>query len=285
MYKVLSLPNLLRALAAFCLSLLCIGVIAQEKQGWLLIDNFEGKAAIEAWQKADTRNETDPFVPKPQLTELRVDVDGNQYLIKKPAADGIVGNRKALTFKPLPQSIPVGEIFTVYSRFQVESFPNNHVFGLSNLDAKGIIENDYNALEPSIRITDKAESNGYKNDGTLMVKVGKGYKKAINFKEARIAQALKPGIWYEAWMVVDNKLIKDGGQVYDVYLKGGEFTEQTAVYLRADFRMHREQDLGYFMMNCNTGPKKAPYGNGGIFYDDLYMSAGVNLSNPIDSSQ
>jgi hypothetical protein len=248
---------------------------------WMLIDNFEHPNAIEQWTLLDTKNETQPVIHNPQVTEVRSGSSGNHYLIKKPAAEGIVGNRKALTFRPLPVVVGVGEVYTFYTRFQVESFPNNHIFGLSNLDAKGIAAQDYNAIEPSLRITDKAESNGYKNDGSLMVKLGDGYKKVINFATAEVAQPLQTAVWYEVWYVVNNNRVAEGGQVYDVYLKGGEFEQQTPVYLNADFRMRREKPLTYLLLNCNTGPKHAPYGNGGILYDDFFTSAGKNLSSPI----
>ena len=60
-------------------------------------------------------------------------VSNHGYLLKKPAADGIVGNRKAITYLPLPQPIDVGEIYTFYLRLNVAGFPNNHVFGLSDM--------------------------------------------------------------------------------------------------------------------------------------------------------
>ena len=44
--------------------------------------------------------------------------------------------------------------------------------------------------------------------------------------------------------------------------------------------MKREQPLLSFVANCNTGPAKQPYGNGGLAYDDIYMSNGINLTNP-----
>lgn len=80
---------------------------------------------------------------------------------------------------------------------------------------------------------------------------------------------------------MNNDNIQNDGQSYDVYIQGGEFSEQTLVYKQADFRMKRAKPLIYFLANCNTGPKKKPYGNGGLAYDDIYMSKGINLTNPI----
>lgn len=251
---------------------------------WLLIDNFETNN-LNHWHIVDTQNNTKPFVPKPQVTEIRQE-RGNNYLIKKPAEDGIVGNRKALSFTALPHSVEVGQVATFFLRLQVERFPNNHAFGISNLHPEGIEKQAYNAFEPTLRVTDKYESNGFKNNGALMVKVDsedkyRQYANIQNYENNRSASPLKPGIWYSIWYVVNNAVKEHGGQSYEVYIKGGEFEHQSLVYQKADFRMKREQPLTYFFATTNTGPMKKPYGNGGLLYDDLYMSLGVNLSQPI----
>lgn len=251
---------------------------------WIVIDTFENKD-LTGWTKADTKNNTKPFTENPQISELRSgDFEGsdknNQYMIKKPAKDGLVGNRKALTYKALPVTVNVGEIYTFYSRINVEYFPNNHAFGISNQSPQGIEKLGYDAFEPTLRVTDKAESNGLKNDGALMVKTDGGYSNIQNFAEDRSAKPLTAGEWYEVWYVVNNSVVLDGGQNYDVYVKGGEFAEQTLVFKGAQFRMKRELPLISFLMNCNTGSHKKPYGNGGLRYDDLYMVKGLNLNSP-----
>ncbi len=250
---------------------------------WILIDDFEQKNAIDSWILNDTRNDTQPKIENPQVTEIRVEPDkNNRYLIKKPAADGIVGNRKALSYKKLPLAVQVGETYTFYTRINVEYFPNNHAFGLSDMVPSDIALNDYNAFEPSLRVTDKSESDGTKNNGTLMVKVGKGYSKIVNPETNASASPLQPGTWYELWYVVNNAKRADGGQRYDVYIRGGsEFATQQKVFTAADFRMQREQPLIYFLANCNTGPMDNPYGNGGLWYDDLYMTKGIWLDTPL----
>lgn len=251
---------------------------------WHMIDNFERPDTWEHWSLEDVQNDTDPRIENPQITEIRSENQGaNHYLIKKPAADGIVGNRKALSYKKLPVAVSVGETYTFYARFNVEYFPNNHVFGLSNLSPKEINRQGYNALEPSLRITDKYESDGSKNDGTLMVRKGDDYAKIFNPQKNRDAMPLQTGVWYEVWYVVNNDKATRGGQHYDVYLRGGdEFPRQQKVYAGADFRMKRELPIIYFFANCNTGPVDTPYGNGGVLYDDLYMAEGTVLEAPYD---
>lgn len=246
---------------------------------WLSIDTFESNSLV-AWALRDTKNQTVPKVANPQVTIIEKEPSGNHYLLKKPAADGVVGNRKALSYRKLPAPVMVGETATFYIRVNVEYFPNNHVFGLSNLLPENIDIHDYNAFEPSIRITDKQESNGHRNDGTLMVRVGKDYVKIANQQAQRLALPLQEKQWYELWYVVDNSAHSDGGQRYDLYVRGGEFKTQQLVFQAADFRMQRERPLIYFLANCNTGPADKPYGNGGLRYDDLYMAAGTHLTTP-----
>lgn len=249
---------------------------------WIRIDDFESSDSIESWTLVDTRNDTDPRVENPQITEVRAENDNN-YLLKKPAAEGIIGNRKALSYMKLPVPVKVGETYTFYVRFNVEYFPNNHVFGMSNLEPDGINQYDYDAFESTLRITDKHESDGTKNDGTLMVRKDGGYAKIRNELAGKVSGPLQTDTWYEAWLVADNRKANEGGQKYDVYLRGGdEFPEQLKVYVEADFRMKRELPLIYFLANCNTGPVDNPYGNGGLRYDDIYMAPGVVLTAPID---
>ena len=253
---------------------------------WLLIDNFEPDTALQNWTLFDAQNETDPFIANPQISQIRKE-DGinNRYMLRKPAADGIIGNRKALAWKTLPRPVAVGQTATFYTRINVESFPNNHSFGISNQPADQIGVLAYDAFEPMIRITDKAESNGLKNDGTLMVLIGqKKYSKINNPDTGMAASPLTPNQWYELWYVVDNSIRDDGGQTYKLYVRGGEFTQQTLVYENAKFRIGREQALITFMSICNTGPKRSPYGNGGVRYDDIYMAHGENLNSPLNNN-
>ena len=73
-----------------------------------------------------------------------------------------------------------------------------------------------------------------------------------------------------------------GGQTYDLYVRGGEFAAQQKVFSDAVFRMKREAALKYFITISNTGPHDKPYGNGGVRYDDIYMTLGENFSSPLN---
>lgn len=257
--------------------------LSEAQSGWLLVDDFETGQLLERWTKIDAQNDTDPYVPDPQVSEVRSDPEtGNRFMLRKPAADGVVGNRKAIMFMQLPAMVQVGESYTFYTRINVEYFPNNHSFGLSNVSASDIPDRHYDAFEPMIRVTDKRESDGSRNDGTLMVLNGdKTYSKIINPATGEPANPLQAGEWYELWYVVNNARREAGGQRYDLYARGGEFATQQLVFEGADFRMRRAMPLTIFMMICNTGPHNAPYGNGGVRYDDIYMARGRNLSSPL----
>lgn len=250
---------------------------------WRLVDDFEASMALQHWTNIDALNETNPFIANPQITEIRYEPDANNhYLLRKPAADGITGNRKALSSRALPIPINVGDTYTIYTRINVEYFPNNHSFGLSNILESDIPDQGYEAFEPMIRITNKSESDGLKNDGTLMVMIGdKAYSKINNPETGKAAEPLQTGIWYELWWVVNNAKRSEGGQRYNLYIRGGEFDVQTAVFNGADFRIQREEPLTRFIAITNTGPSDMPYGNGGVKYDDIYMAQGLNLSSPV----
>jgi hypothetical protein len=273
--------NVLMGISVLCL-VLSFSAWSQKPTIWLKVDDFEKPDAIKNWINLDTDNNTKPFIANPQITEIRLEANNNNhFLIKKPAPENVVGNRKAMSILPLPTRVEVGETYTFYTRIKVEYFPNNHSFGLSNLNTTEIEQQNYNAFEPMIRVTDKYESNGDKNDGTLMVMGdNKKYHKIISPKTGLAAQPLSTKHWYELWYVINNAKLADGGQTYDLYVHGGEFSQQQKVFTGAKFRMKREQPLITFMTISNTGSIKKPYGNGGIMYDDIYMSKGLKLSQP-----
>lgn len=256
----------------------------EAQPAWLLVDDFESGPTLNGWMNVDAQNDTSPHVPTPQVSEIRVEPgNGNRYMIRKPAADGVVGNRKAIGIKLLPTTVQVGETYTFYTRVNVEYFPNNHSFGLANVAAADISAYHYDAFEPMIRITDKFESDDYKNDGTITVLRGnnKAYSKINNPETGEHAKPLRTDEWYELWYIVNNAPRDEGGQRYDLYVRGGEFETRQLVFEGADFRMRRTLPLSSFMTICNTGPHDRPYGNGGVRYDDIYMSAGRNLSSPL----
>jgi hypothetical protein len=262
-----------------------IAVADEEQPEWLLVDDFESEQALVNWTNIDVQNETQPHVPDPQITVIRTDRStADRHMLRKPAAEGVVGNRKAIGYLRLPASVAVGETWTLFTRINVESFPNNHSFGLSNVPEADISRLGYDSFEPMIRITDKRESDGFRNDGTLMVLSGdKAYSKIRDPATGKPARPLEPGQWYELWYVVNNAGREAGGQSYDLYMLGGEFSVQTLVFKGAQFRMQRLLPLTLFMAISNTGPREAPYGNGGVRYDDIYMARGRTLSSPLDA--
>ncbi|CAA0082868.1 Uncharacterised protein [Zhongshania aliphaticivorans] len=275
------------AIKVISISVLWLVVLNVKAGDWVLIDDFEASEKFANWSLADPDNQTRPRVERPQVTEIRVEHSSeNHYLIKKPAAEGVVGNRKALSSLALPLPVKVGETYTFYTRINVEYFPNNHSFGLSNKTTAEIVELNYNAFEPMIRITDKAESDGTINSGALMVSKGfKQYAPIVDPTADKNADRMQTDTWYELWYVVNNAPADEGGQRFDLYIRGGEFAQQQKVFSSGDFRMAREEPLISFMAICNTGPVDEPYGNGGVRYDDIYMTVGLVLHAPIDNAQ
>jgi len=63
-----------------------------EAADWKKIDDFESHAPLNDWTMIDTFNQTQPKIDNPQITEIREEANiDNRYLIKKPAADGVLG--------------------------------------------------------------------------------------------------------------------------------------------------------------------------------------------------
>ena len=120
-------PDLTRTVAVVLFLLLSAHSSAKDLSPWIKIDDFESGALSADWILKDTQNDTNPHIEKPQITQVR-HKSSNHFLIKKAAADGITGNRKALTFKRLPEPVAPGAVYTIYLRINVEYFPNNHVF-------------------------------------------------------------------------------------------------------------------------------------------------------------
>jgi hypothetical protein len=275
-------------IACLCLFLLMSCSLSNYPGQWQAVDTFEhvnNSELAPAWFVVDAQNDTQPFVENPQVALLKKDANNSTYYVKKAAQDGIVGNRKALSYIALPTPVALGETYTFYTRIMVEAFPNNHSFGLSNLPPIDIDKQSYNAFEPMLRVTDKAESNGLVNTGALMAiresTNGKAvYADIINPLTNASAMPLQEKTWYQVWYVVNNAALAKGGQRYDIYIQGGEFRQQQKVFAQGEFRMSREKALTHFITISNTGPAKKPYGNGGLAYDDIYMAAGTLLTRP-----
>ena len=86
-----------------------------------------------------------------------------------------------------------------------------------------------------------------------------------------------------SWYTVNNAPRDQGVQRYDLYARGVELATQQRVFEDAGFRIQRESPRRSFMVICNTGPHRAPYGNGRIRYDDIFMAPGSDLTMPLDN--
>ena len=244
---------------------------------WILLDDFQSD--VDDWAFVDLDNQTSPPIPNPQVVELVDEIDGNTYLSRKAAPDGVGGNRRAMAYVPLPFNIPVSGVATLYMQFNAESFPANHVFGVTNRDGPTIESEQYNAFEAILRASDVQTS-----DGTLEVYDASGYEKISNPATNTIANPMATNTWYETWMVINNGGKASGGQTYDVYVRGGpQFPEQTLVYENAGFRNDRENTLTHFLAISNAGADSTTnfYGTGALLWDNLFVFPGEELSAPV----
>ena len=160
--------------------------------------------------------------------------------------------------------------FTVYYEFAVESLSQDTVFGLSALDSSGLVPGlvVYGSYATALRISTL-------NAGLLQIRdeeVGE-YVTVSN-------DAVQSNTWYKVWMVHHNDSDFQGNpdaQTYDVYIEGGEWTEQSLVYEGAWYR-NTEANIRSFQVTQATGASASTlYGNSALFLRNLQIDyGGVN---------
>lgn len=55
-------------------------VAADQSSSWMLVDDFESGSSLKGWTNIDLQNETKPFIPNPQIAEVRAEAGvSNHY--------------------------------------------------------------------------------------------------------------------------------------------------------------------------------------------------------------
>lgn len=86
------------------------------------------------------------------------------------------------------------------------------------------------------------------------------------------------GVWYETWFVLNSTT-----QTYDVYIKGGDWAEQTQIVSGAAFRNQGTDPQNRFYVRMSTGDILNPKSVDKIWLDDLTVdTSGQNLTTPGD---
>jgi len=133
-------------------------------------------------------------------------------------------------------------------------------WGLSNIDEDTILDTRYNAFSAMMRI-EPANLNWELRDGGSYTTIA----------------PLEAGEVYEVWMVVDYTL-----NFMEVYIKGGQYTEQTNIGLVA-FRNNptAEQTVDKMAFGVSSGTIAAPKGVDYMLFDNVAIDeTGQNLTSP-----
>ena len=86
------------------------------------------------------------------------------------------------------------------------------------------------------------------------------------------------GVWYETWFVLNSTT-----QTYDVFIKGGDWANQTQIVSGAAFRKQGTDPQNRFYVRMSTGDITNPKSVDKIWLDDLTVdTSGQNLTTPGD---
>jgi len=92
-----------------------------------------------------------------------------------------------------------------------------------------------------------------------------------------VTDNLPGATWYEIWWIVDTDT-----RTVDVHIKGGDaYPTQTLVADDYGWRNQTVEALDRFLLTSSAGTLVDPKGLDSMLIDDIYMSAGENLSDPM----
>jgi hypothetical protein len=169
------------------------------------------------------------------------------------------GSESALTARlPIPE-IPDDSHGTAFVRFFIPGQDHNINFGLSaEADASG-----YGDFETQLR-------SAYFEEGKLQV------RDEGDFVDAADIQA---GTWYSAWYQIHNAE-GTAADSWNLYLKGGEFSNATLIKTGIGFRNGTSESLKSFLWIVSAITVDDE-GREEIYFDDLFVDVGhANLTDP-----
>lgn len=222
---------------------------------WQLVANFETQDALDGWSL---------FNADAEDVQWEVEPSGNAYLSVRATAEPFT---RTMLIAPLPHTVEVADVVTLYGRMQPESHAVNTVWGLSGQAASAFPSLTYDAFEVIGRMMDDATDY-------ITIRDGESYVPA----RGGDVGDLRLDTWYEYWFVVRNGGEASGGQTFDVYWRRDDNDAEPAkVYTNADFRISEEAPLTQFAIIANDGANGA---NGRMRFDDIFLVDGEVLSRP-----
>jgi len=254
---------------------------------WTLIENFEDGTFPEG--TVVTNRDEILFDGEHRITEDPLDPDNLVDRIVADVSSGIRNSGNFLDFSfPLETPIQDGETVTFYHRVMaegpVDANDADGPFGF--FDASyGFVDVPYDG---SWAYGDFEAQLSYSILTDLWWTIRNADETGQYAPWSPIWQNVNPltdlNVWYEMWVVIDHAT-----DTSDVYIKGGQFTEQTLAVENAKFRNGGSTDaFEYFVMKSHNGNEDTEAGYRGIdpwYLDDLYIDyTGENLTSPLEAS-
>ena len=253
---------------------------------WTLIEDFEDGAFPVGTEITNSQPE---FDGEHRITEDLLDPNNKVDRIVADVSSGIrnKGNFLYMSF-PLETAIQNGTVATFYHRILVEGpeneFDADGPFGFFDT-AYGFVDVPFDG---SWAYSDFEVQLGYSILNDLNWTIRNADETGQYAPWSPIWQNVNPltdlNVWYEIWVVIDRT-----SDTSDVYIKGGQFTEQTLAVENARFRNGGSTSpFEYFVMISHNGNEDTQAGYRGIdpwYLDDLYIDyTGENLSTPSGGS-
>ena len=227
---------------------------------WKLIDHFEGVTPLDSWDLPDRAAQSAAILSEPS---------GNRFFRRAASSSG-ASNPNAIAAKRLPFLTQVSKTLTIFYRIRLQGTGLKQSFGSSSTDPFNTALYTEDDFSPQLRIAN-GEMDLY--DGPAGIE---------NFVHATVdgapAPDLKPGIWYNVWLVAYNGGAASGGQTWRAYIQGGAFAEQVQLGQTVHFRRQAEMPLTHFLSIAANG---GAFGNMAVDLDDIHAYEGANLADPL----
>jgi hypothetical protein len=221
-----------------------------------------------------------------EIVAAPYDGNGKAILIRGSDPEEVdPANTRSGSAFPLGTEIPVGESAMFYLRFAAEGREISAHFGLTS-DTGPMNDNADNTATridyPDLAVTSQVSFpsretlgvyNGFWRDATL-----------------DSTEVISPETWYELWYHIRNESPSNGGGYFDIYIRGGVFTDVTLLenpYLPSDvtytdwvFRDVQDKPLARFVNVSNSGNPVEFVRSDAIFFDDMYLDLSVDGDTP-----
>jgi hypothetical protein len=256
-------PHLMK-LFPIVLPLTVLFVAHSAPAAWQLMNDFEGENDLQA---IEVQTPLTPNSTAWTLFQLEDPVDPSNKAMYLESGDYGITFADTHAILTLPGAgIDIGYSGTLYFRILEDGNNNNWHVSLSDENVGVVWQRLVNTMRGS-------------EPGPVQIHSASVYLHAVP------QLVLERARWYQFWMAVDTLT-----STYEVFVQGPDDTQPRALTLAtqdatsiARFRRVPATALKYMIISTNSGSPITPNEGNLFYFDDIYFSAGKNLSNPLTS--